>query len=354
MVEYRLEPVRSSQPAPSDSLESPPLAEPNRFVGRTDEVQCVRRWLAEGARVVSVTGPAGVGKTRLARHVAAIVQQSDMFPGGVYECDLRGARDAETMALVVARRIGLGTNSGFSASDASIAVGRVLASRPRTLLLLDSVEQLLPGAASVVAGWIAAGATAHFLMVSRDETGIAGERRLELRSLRTPTSDPAPPRSEALELFFDRLAAARPDFVVDERSERGAAALVRRLNGLPLAIEMAASGVADLPAERLAQALGGTESADAVRTPRRSQLPKDPSSYHASMPPGRCSARGNDRRSRSAARFVVGSIWMQRAPSCGCRKRPARPWFAMSSTHSSGTRFCRRHRARDEMTADLR
>jgi predicted ATPase/DNA-binding CsgD family transcriptional regulator len=227
-------------------------AELTSFVGRRDESADVRRLLAEG-RLVTLTGPGGVGKTRLGSHVAKRTARA--FPDGVWLVPLAALADEAFVPHAVADALGVRNESGRPPLD-------VLAEhlRDRALLLvLDNCEHLPRSCARLAQTLLSATGGVRILATSRHPLGVAGERLYEVPPL--PTPEPAELGASAAEhfpalrLFADRAAAVLPGFTVDEGNQQAVARLCRRLDGLPLAIELAAVRVRALGVDQLVQRL---------------------------------------------------------------------------------------------------
>jgi predicted ATPase/class 3 adenylate cyclase len=203
----------------------PVVASP--LVGRERELEELVDLLANGTRLLTLTGPGGTGKTRLALQVAAeLVDSSD---DGVFWISLAGLTNPELLASEIAQTVGARDDlSGFLS-------GR------RLLLLLDNFEHLLD-AAGIVSGILSAAADLRVLVTSRAPLRVAAEREYRLGPL---------PQKEAAELFAERARAVgrevAPDATVDE--------ICRRLDGLPLAVELAAARTKLLAPERLLERL---------------------------------------------------------------------------------------------------
>ena len=191
------------------------------------------------ARLVTVTGPGGVGKTRLAPTASEAVLPD--WPGGVC-VELAALEDARLVAEAIAAAAGAGSSRGDSALEAAAAALR----DGRTLLVLDNFEHLEPAAADLGALLAACpGVTA--LVTSRHVLGLSAERTLPLAPLSTPAENGGEAEaSPAVALFVARARARDPSFVLTPDSSASVAEICRRLDGLPLAIELAAARVAVL------------------------------------------------------------------------------------------------------------
>ena len=222
------------------------------FVGRAGVVDEVVGQLGQ-YRLVTVTGPGGVGKTRLVGEVAR--QAADRFADGVWLAELAAVRDPAQVAGVVAAALGIRELPSVAAAD---ALARALAGR-QLLLVLDNCEQVI-GAAAELCGRLLLGADdVRVLATSREALQIAGESRYRLAPLTLPgpgdPASPSPAESEAVALFADRARRADASFALDAQTLSVVAGLVARLDGMPLAIELAAARV---------EALGVTQLLDRI------------------------------------------------------------------------------------------
>jgi predicted ATPase/class 3 adenylate cyclase len=216
------------------------------FVGRQEEVAAVGEALA-GSRLVTLTGTGGVGKTRLALQAAAHVVTR--FPDGVWLCELAAAADTESMRQVVAAALGYTPASGV-ALDRGIA--DFVGSR-RWLMVLDNSEHLLDPVAGLVETILGRCPNAAVLATSREALGVGGEQIVRLRPFPVPHTDLSLDQLgdfDATRLFVDRVQAAGADLTPEAGDGPAIAEICRRLDGIPLAIELAAARVIALaPAE---------------------------------------------------------------------------------------------------------
>jgi predicted ATPase len=241
------------------------------FVGRAGEVAEVAALLAE-FRLVTVTGPGGVGKTRLAGEVARRV--AGRFADGVRLVELASVQDPALLPAAVGVALGAGQAPGTSLMDA-LAAGL---GRQQLLLVLDNCEQVLDGVAGLCAALLPVADDIRILATSREPLAVPGEARFRLGALGLPQpgDGAAAPVSEAAVLFADRARRVDPHFALDVRSGPVVARLVARLDGMPLAIELAAArvealGVAGL-LDRLDDRFGLLASTDRLATPRQRSL----------------------------------------------------------------------------------
>jgi len=206
------------------------------FLGRDRELTLLTKAVDESP-LVTLTGVGGVGKTRLAVQLAADLLPR--FPDGAWLCELAAANDDDTLVQVVAATLGVRPRPGLELDE---SIAEFLRSK-RLLLVLDNCEHLLDGA-----GWLAELLLhecpgVRIVATSREGLAIEGEHVVPLRSLSLPAKGATGDNlnSAAVRLFVDRAAAAKGDFAVDAASVDAVAEVCRRLDGVPLAIELAAA-----------------------------------------------------------------------------------------------------------------
>jgi predicted ATPase/DNA-binding CsgD family transcriptional regulator len=221
------------------------------FIGRAGALREVAGLLGE-FRLVTVTGPGGVGKTRLAGQVAG--QVAGRFADGAWLAELAAVRDPAQVAAVVAAALGIREQPGVGAAE---ALARVLAGQ-QLLLVLDNCEHVIGAAAELCAGLLAACDDVRVLATSREPLAVAGEARYRLGPLTLPSpGDMAGGgRSEAVALFADRARRADARFALDGQAGSVVVRLVARLDGMPLAIELAAARVEALGVAQLLDRIG--------------------------------------------------------------------------------------------------
>jgi predicted ATPase/DNA-binding CsgD family transcriptional regulator len=216
------------------------------FIGRDRPLAEVMEVL-RGRRLVTVTGPGGAGKTRLAAEVARRV--AGQFADGAWLAELAPVRDPAQVPAVVAAALGVRDLPGTSQIQ---ALARALA-RQQLLLVLDNCEHVMGAAVELSAGLLLACDDVRVLATSREPLRIAGEARYRLGPLTLPdVNDPADAaRAEAVALFVDRARRADARFTLDGQTGPPVVRIVTRLDGMPLAIELAAARVETLGMSQL-------------------------------------------------------------------------------------------------------
>ena len=267
------------------------------LVGRRDELTRLAAVLT-GARLVSIVGPGGVGKTRVA--LAAAAQAATSYRDGPWIVELSGLRDPALLPNTVASVLGLPEQDSRSA-----LAGLLEYLRERELLLiLDTCEHVLDACASLAQAILADAPQVTVLATSRQQLDTTGEHIFPVGPLPVPAGgSPAPALAgraaggDAVELFALRAAAAVPDFAITSQNVADVIRLCRRLDGIPLAIELAAMPLRTLPLAELVERLDHR---------------------FALLPPAGACRRGHCPGTRRCARRSSGRTSCARPPSGGC------------------------------------
>jgi predicted ATPase/class 3 adenylate cyclase len=238
------------------SLEGTPNNLPHQltsFVGRARELAEIRTALAH-TRLLTLVGMGGLGKTRLSLHVAA--DEMDAYPDGVWFVELAPLRDGWLVTQAIATVLGVKEEAGRPVAEAVINYVK----DRKLLLVLDNCEHLLASCAEL-ARWMLLGAPfVKVLASSREPLHVAGEATYPLDGLSVPLrsaaiTPAAASECEAVRLFVDRANAAHPSFRITAQNAAAVASICRRLDGIPLAIELAAARVRGIPVQEISQRL---------------------------------------------------------------------------------------------------
>jgi predicted ATPase/DNA-binding SARP family transcriptional activator len=260
--------LRGEAPTPAGALAGEPApaaprtnlrAQITSFIGRGDDLARIAKVLA-GARLVTLTGPGGAGKTRLAGEAAA--RLLERTPGGVWMVELGSVADPADLPQAVlaplgARELGLLPPRGAAAVPPLERLVEAVGDK-RLLLVMDNCEHLVGAVAALVDHLLGRCPRLRVLATSREPLGITGEVLHPVGPLAMPDEDVPPAeavRYPAVRLFADRAAAARPGFGVDEATVGPVLRICRALDGLPLAIELAAARVRALSPQQIAARL---------------------------------------------------------------------------------------------------
>lgn len=269
-------PRRTPTPQPAapqaPSAACPPAARPapgnltarlTTFVGRDDEVRRVARLLDE-SRLVTVVGPGGAGKTRLSTEVGArLAACGEDVDGGVWFVELAPVLDPMDLPQAVLGALGrrevgvLEAHAGAGARDIVDRLAELLSQRP-TVLILDNCEHLVASAAAFAGRLLARAPGLRVLATSREPLGIDGEMLCPLGPLAIPPVGATPSEAgayAAVRLFADRARAVRPDLAIDADTIDAVVEICRRLDGQPLAIELAAARTRSMTPAKIAERL---------------------------------------------------------------------------------------------------
>src|SRR5215831_10781823 len=211
-------------------------AERDAFVGRSDALAELAKRMRGDARLISVLGIGGTGKTRLVTRFGW--SALDAFPGGVWFCDLSEARSVDGILHAVAQGLGI----PLAGDDPVTRIGNAIAGRRQCLVILDNFEQVARHAEQTLGRWLNCASIARFLVTTREVLGLPGEQILALGPL---------PASDASALFTNRAEAAKSGLVLGAEDQAAIGPLVKLLEGLPLAIELAAARVRVMPPRTL-------------------------------------------------------------------------------------------------------
>ena len=231
----RAHPARRRPEVPPGNLPTPLTS----FIGRERELATLRDLLVAG-RLVTLTGPGGSGKTRLALELAA--RARDRFPDGTWWVDLQGLRDPSLVPFEIASALGIREQPGR-------AIEARIAERLRghqALLVLDNCEHLVAGCAAIAEYLLRHCERLHIVATSRERLGVTGETRWVVPPMAIPPPGGGLPVAEilsfeAVQLFVNRSGYVRPGFTINESSAQTIAQICRQVDGLPLLIELAAS-----------------------------------------------------------------------------------------------------------------
>ncbi len=229
------------------------------LVGRGEELGTLRRWLAEGARLVTVLGPGGMGKTRLTTHFGALELESGAWEGGVWLCELAEAQTADALCHAVGQALGVALRRDGDPTEPVERLGHALNDCGDVLVILDNLEQAVRHVPTTLGRWLSLAPRARFVVTSREALRLPGERLLDLTPLGVPEAGAARleeiARADAVRLFVQRAREARGDFELTAEEAPRVADIVRQLDGIALALELAAARMNVLSVSQLRERL---------------------------------------------------------------------------------------------------
>lgn len=252
---------------------------PTEFVGREQELQRIAQLVAQGKSLITLRGPAGVGKTRLAKrfvltHMSAI---ADAFQAGAWFCDLAEVRTVSGIAqavmdvLPLPDDIPVGEGAGGVVTETLSRLGSVL-------IVLDNFEQVAEYTEATVGQWLASLGNVQFIVTSRETLNLPGEQCIEVHPLPTPETNQrqAALDSDAVQMFLDRTRGTQSEYSFPDSDVEPVCEIVRQLDGNPLSIELAAARMAIMsPSQilvRLADRFTLLKTASRSSDPRQTSL----------------------------------------------------------------------------------
>lgn len=316
-VGYRFVPLDDREPAAAPTPVAPLVErtnltpDPTSFVGRAEELERLDAFMAQH-RLVTVLGTAGTGKTRLARRYAA--DRVARFRGGAWFVDLSDTRTLHDVLAVVADTFEL----PVTADAGGEAVARALAQKlgGPALLVLDNFEQVVGASAAEVGQWLDLVPDLQLLVTSRERLHIRGESLMELPPLGT---------GEGLDLLLERAAAVRPNVHYGDEDREVLQEVVQRLDGIPLAIELAASRLATLSPSQLASRL---HRRFRLLGDRRSDRPARHATLQAAFDWSWELLGPSEQRALAALSVFEGGFSLEAAEEVLERVEPEAPWTA--------------------------
>ncbi|MBS1149398.1 MAG: Serine/threonine kinase family protein [Myxococcaceae bacterium] len=228
------------------------------FIGRVAELADLHQLFRHGSRLITLLGPGGTGKTRLSVQFASQLvsyfgpgASPEIRRGGIWFCDLTEARDVEGICQAVARALAV----PLSPTNPIVQLGHAIGARGETMLVLDNFEQVVAHASATVEQWMTMAPHSRIVVSSRELLRIPQEAVFEVPPMRTPGKGDVVRTSEAVQLFVERARAVRPNWEPSPSEEDAIAEIVRQLDGMPLAIELAAGRMGMLSPGQLVQRL---------------------------------------------------------------------------------------------------
>ncbi|HYO73243.1 MAG TPA: adenylate/guanylate cyclase domain-containing protein, partial [Archangium sp.] len=220
-------------------------AETGELIGRREELAALRRCFDTQARLVTLLGPGGMGKSRLATRFGNQELEARTWEGGVWMCELTDAATVGDICHAMGQALGVALTRSGEDSEPAERLGRALAGRGDVLVILDNVEHVIQHLPATLGRWRALAPRARFLVTSRESLLLPEERVIDLEPLQVPEEGETRPeflgRCDAMRLFVQRARAVRGGFELTEAEAPLVADIVRKLDGIPLALELAAA-----------------------------------------------------------------------------------------------------------------
>jgi len=231
--------------------------EENEFFGREAEIASLDKLIQSRRECITVLGPPGTGKTRLVKHWGSAKLRSGVVDSAWF-CDLTEARTAAGILHAVATSLGVPlTNKDSDISSLSKDIGRTITRCGSTLVIVDNAEQVIDILAPLLRDWWEQAPQARFVLTSQVPLGLSLEQRFPLAPLPTPTEadEASPDNNPAVQLFVNRAKLVQPSFELNLDNQADVQAIVDTLDGLPLAIELAAARAHLMPPASLLKRL---------------------------------------------------------------------------------------------------
>ncbi len=274
------------------------------FFGRAAEVRRLQRLFSSGDRLITIVGTAGIGKSRLARHFGHRLSHELGESGGVWLCDVAEHETAEGLCLAVAGALAIPlVGEGGEGSERQLA--RALAGRGRSLLIVDNFDRMAQHPVEVLRVWLRMAPELTVLVTSRARLKEARDGFVDVPPLDVPSAG-GRAQGDAVALFLDRARLVRPDWQPDEQDAKAVVEIVRQLDGLPLALELAAARLADLEPIELLQRL--SHRFEVLRAARSGKTPGQGATLRGAIDWSWTLLKTDERRSLAALSVCRGGF----------------------------------------------
>jgi predicted ATPase/class 3 adenylate cyclase len=214
----------------------------DRFIGRVEQLEAIEGSLEQGHRLVTLMGASGLGKTRLAQRYGGL--HLEAFPGGIWFCDIAEATDLNDVIACVGHTLAIPLTSGRNDSELLEQIGTQLNKNGTSLLILDNLEQAIEPSAQAIERWLAMAESLTILATSQERLRLSAEITHEVRPLN---------EAEGIELFHARVKELRGDYNPSVNQRSVLAEVIRSLDSIPLAIELAAAQIRHMSLMSLSQ-----------------------------------------------------------------------------------------------------